>query len=157
MMEFELATPISPPATQAQMEDVRDALAATITTANSIGLASMTPRNSLASTTFCLANAGNEYLVYAPSAGSFTVNLSAGSGKTFRTRWINPRTGAITTAANVAGGSSSQSFTAPFNDYGAVLHLTLGTSYYVDSIATGTPRGTRGYCLHLRGNHIEDV
>ena len=49
---------------------------ATLTIANQMNLVAMTPQNALSSTAYCLANAGKEYLVYAPSGGTFTVNLS---------------------------------------------------------------------------------
>jgi Putative collagen-binding domain of a collagenase len=89
-----------------------------------LALAKMTPRGSLSSTGFCLANAafsGAEYLVYAPSGGSFTVNLSA-TTRTLNVEWLNPAIGAITAAAPITGGSSSHSFTAPFSG-DAVLYL----------------------------------
>ena len=95
----------------------------TLRQAKRMNLAAMTPRNALAQTAYCLANPGVEYLVYAPSAGTFWVDLSSGSGRIFAVEWINPRTEAILAAANVAGGSSRHSFTAPLNDDGAVLYL----------------------------------
>src|SRR5262245_37356674 len=48
-----------------------------------LNLANVTPRHSLSSTAYCLAqtpSAGAEYLVYAPSGGSFTIDLSAMAG-----------------------------------------------------------------------------
>ena len=105
------------------LEDVRRAMAHTLKQANRMNLAAMTPRNDLAQTAYCLANPGVEYLVYAPSAGTFWVDLSSRVGRTFAVEWINPSTGAILAGANVAGGSSRHSFTAPLNDDGAVLYL----------------------------------
>jgi hypothetical protein len=89
-----------------------------------LDLARMTPQPGLASTTNCLARADAtdaEYLVFAPSGGTFTVNLSA-TTNTLNVRWLNPSTGALTNAAAVAGGSSARAFTAPFSG-DAVLHL----------------------------------
>ena len=89
-----------------------------------LALAKMLPRGSLSSTGHCLANpasAGAEYLVYAPSGGTFTVNLSA-TTRTLNVEWLNPTTGAISSAGTVTGGSSSHSFTAPFGG-DAVLYL----------------------------------
>ena len=57
-----------------------------------LDLAKMTPRPNLASTGRCLANAAStdaEYLVYTPSGGSFTVNLSA-TTRTLTVEWLNP-------------------------------------------------------------------
>ena len=91
---------------------------------NKLDLLKTTPQGGLSSTGFCLADtvaAGAEYLVYAPSGGSFTVNLSA-TTRTLNVEWLNPSTGAITTGGTLAGGSASQSFTPPFSG-DAVLYL----------------------------------
>ena len=83
-----------------------------------------TPQGSLSSTGFCLADnvaTGAEYLVYAPNGGTFTVNLSATS-RTLNVEWFNPATGTTTSAASITGGSSTQSFTAPFSG-DAVLYI----------------------------------
>lgn len=87
-------------------------------------LVKATPQGSLASTGFCLADnasTGAEYLVYAPSGGTFTLNLSA-TTKALKVEWLNPATGNVTSATSVTGGSSAQSFTAPFAG-DAVLYL----------------------------------
>jgi hypothetical protein len=66
---------------------------------------------------------GAEYLVYAPSGGSFTIDLSAMSGsRTLAVEWFNPSTGATIVETPIPAGSSSQSFTPPFNQ-DAVLYL----------------------------------
>jgi hypothetical protein len=92
-----------------------------------LNLANVTPQGSLSSTGYCLAqtpSVGAEYLVYAPTGGSFTVNLSAMSGsRTLSVEWFNPSTDAATTADPVRAGSSSQSFTPPFSG-DAVLYIT---------------------------------
>jgi hypothetical protein len=104
--------------------NLRDNLGYTATYANKMNLLAMTPQPSLSSTGFCLANAiatGAEYLVYAPSGGTFTVNLSA-TTRTMNVEWFNPSTGATTSGGTVAGGSSARSFTPPFSGE-AVLYL----------------------------------
>jgi hypothetical protein len=82
-----------------------------------------TPQAGLASTGFCLADnaaTGAEYLVYAPSGGTFTVNLSA-TTRALNVEWFNPATGATTAGAAITGGST-KSFTAPFSG-DAVLYI----------------------------------
>jgi chitodextrinase len=89
-----------------------------------LDLEKMTPHGNLASTGYCLANAaamGAEYLVYASSGGTFTVNLSA-TTRPILVEWLNPSTGEVTSAGSVTGGSSARSFTAPFSG-DAVLYL----------------------------------
>ena len=91
-----------------------------------LNLAGVTPRHSLCSTGFCLAqtpSVGAEYLVYAPSGGSFTIDLSAMPGsRRLALEWFNPSTGATIAGKPIPSGSSSQSFTPPFSG-DAVLYL----------------------------------
>lgn len=102
-------------------------------------LSSMTPKNELSSTTYCLADPGNAYLIFLPAdhqrrlywfywfglnqwIGVITkfcgwnetaiVDLSA-SSKSFRVEWFNPRTGKSSDGASIYGGGKS-SFTSPF-------------------------------------------
>jgi hypothetical protein len=106
-------------------DNLRDNMGYVLKYANTkLDLEKMTPQSTLSSTTWCLANAvssGAEYLVYAPSGGSFTVNLSA-TTKTLSVEWFDPATGSTMGAGTVSGGSSSQSFKSPFNN-DAVLYL----------------------------------
>jgi hypothetical protein len=65
-----------------------------------------------------------EYVVYAPSGGSFTVNLSAATGgTTFAAEWYDPRTGAFSSADSVLGGEV-RNFVAPDSD-DWVLHIDI--------------------------------
>jgi hypothetical protein len=104
--------------------NLRDNLGYTLTYANKMDLAKMTPQGNLSSTGFCLADnvaTGAEYLAYAPNGGTFTVNLSA-TTRTLNLEWLNPSSGAITAGGTIAGGSANQSFTPPFSG-DAVLYL----------------------------------
>ena len=110
----------------------------TLTYANKMNLAAMVPRNDLASTKYCLANPGTEYLVYLPSPNptdswfgrikeifignhpTVTVNLSTVRG-VLKVEWFNPTTGVTTNGETVTGGAR-RAFTAPF-DGDAVLYL----------------------------------
>jgi Putative collagen-binding domain of a collagenase len=91
-----------------------------------LNLDNVTPQSSLSSTGDCLAQTpgvGAEYLVYAPSGGPFTVNLSAmPASRKLAVEWFNPSTGAVIVKAPIHSGSSSQSFTPPFTG-DAVLYL----------------------------------
>jgi hypothetical protein len=71
-------------------------------------------------TGYSIAIPGEEYVVYLPSGGDITMDLSGASG-TFPTEWYNPRTGEYTGQSTVAGGAV-QAFSAPdSNDW--VLHI----------------------------------
>jgi hypothetical protein len=90
---------------------------------NNLNLVKMTPQGSLSSTGFCLADnsaTGAEYVVYAPSGGTFTVNLSA-TTRALNVEWFNPAAGVTTSVAATSGGST-MSFTAPFSG-DAVLYI----------------------------------
>jgi hypothetical protein len=119
---------------------LRAAMGHTLSYARRMNMASVTPRNSLCSTGYCLANLTGpnaELLVYQPSGGSFTVNL-AGNSAVFNVEWFNPATGQAT-AGNPITGGTTLSFTAPFGG-DAVLYLKQqGTA---TGTATSTPTAT---------------
>jgi len=103
--------------------NMRDNLGYTLSYANKMDLAKMTPQGSLTSTGFCLADnaaTGAEYLVYAPNGGTFTVNLGV-TTRALNVEWFNPATGATTAGAAITGGST-KSFTSPFSG-DAVLYI----------------------------------
>lgn len=105
--------------------------------ASRMNLAAMTPRGDLASSGYCLADPGREFLVYLPTRitprdsaptrfakrwfeGTVTVDLSLVLGAV-DIEWFNPTTGKVV-AAGKANGGARQKFTAPF-DADAVLYL----------------------------------
>jgi hypothetical protein len=113
-------------------DNFRDNLGYTLRYSRKLNLANVTPHGALSSTGYCLAqtpSAGAEYLVYTPSGGTFTVDLSAmPASRKLVIEWFNPATGATIPGKPIAAGSSSQSFTAPFNG-DAVLYLVDTTGH----------------------------
>jgi hypothetical protein len=113
-------------------DNFRDNLGYIVRYSRKLNLARVAPQPALSSTGYCLAQtpaAGAEYLVYAPTGGTFTVNLSAmPASRTLAVEWFNPSTGAAVAAKAVRAGSSSQSFTAPFPG-DAVLYLVDTTGH----------------------------
>lgn len=107
-------------------DNFRDNLGYILRYSRRVALAGVTPRASLSSTGFCLAHtaaARAEYLVYAPSGGSFTVDLSEmPASRTMAVEWFNPSTGVAIAAPPVRAGSSIQAFSPPFSG-DAVLYL----------------------------------
>lgn len=66
-------------------EPIRAALGHVRQVSQRVNLGNLQPRDELASTRYCLANPGEEYLVYQPRTGEeFTIQLPAG---TYHTRW----------------------------------------------------------------------
>ena len=78
-----------------------------------INMAAAVPRGDLASSGYCLAVVGTEYLVFLPGGGSTSLNLTGASGA--RTiEWFNPATGQVVVGKTVTGGNSV-TLTAPFS------------------------------------------
>jgi hypothetical protein len=98
----------------------RAAMGHTRRLAERVNLATLHPHPELASTRYCLANPGQEYVVYLPPGGDVTVDLSAASG-TLAVEWIHAAAGTIQRTATVAGGAQ-RAFQAPFSG-DAVLYL----------------------------------
>jgi len=71
----------------------------------------MTPHPELSSTGVCLAEAGREYVIYAPTGGKITVDLPHAT-VSLTARWFNPRAGEFLKPFSVAGGGR-QEFLAP--------------------------------------------
>ncbi len=101
-------------------EPVRQALGVTRRLAERLHLATLVPHGELASTGYCLAAPGREYVVYLPEVSEATVNLSAVTGAV-EVEWIHPVQGTRSQAAGVVGGGP-RSLKAPWSG-GAVLHL----------------------------------
>jgi hypothetical protein len=86
-----------------QWEPLRRALGETRRLAGRVDLAAMVPRDDLASTTYCLARPGAEYVVYLPEGGKVEVDLSGATGA-FRADWIHPTKGRSAPSEPVSGG-----------------------------------------------------
>jgi hypothetical protein len=104
-----------------QADAIRRAMGQTRRLAERVNLAAMTPRNELASSGYCLANPGKEYLVYLPDGGAVTVDLTP-VADTLTVEWMHPVEGKITPGETTAGGAKRQ-FKAPFAG-DALLYVT---------------------------------
>jgi collagenase-like protein with putative collagen-binding domain len=76
-------------------------------------LARARPRGDLASSGFCLAVVGSEYLVFLPAGRQAIVDL-AGTAGSRTVEWFNPSDGQTGAAETVAGGGKV-TITAPFS------------------------------------------
>ena len=112
-----LGTPFAP-----KYEWLRLNLGYTLRYARKMNMAEMIPHNDLASTPYCLANPGKEYLIFLPDGNKVTVDLSGEPGP-FVIEWFNTRTG-TTTDGGISAGDGKVEFTTPF-DGDAVLYLIL--------------------------------
>ena len=108
-----------------QWEPIRRSMGYTLAFANRMDLAACVPQNKLTSTGYCLTNPGKEYLIYVPSAGKVTVDLSAAAGA-LAVEWFDPSTGKTTEAETTRGGAQ-RNFTSPFAG-DAVLYMARSQS-----------------------------
>jgi len=103
-------------------EPIRWAMGHTRMLADQINLADMVGHIDLASTKYCLANPGDEYLIYQPiSSRPFHVNLKAGA---YRFEWFNPRSGKFVKQGTIIAKDGEQTFHAPFEG-DVVIHIKL--------------------------------
>jgi hypothetical protein len=86
-----------------------------------LDLESLTPQSNLASTGYCLANPGQEYLVYKTREKNEKISINLKSGK-YSIEWINPSNGKSHQAQDHQSKSDADSFTPPFRGP-AILHL----------------------------------
>jgi hypothetical protein len=71
-------------------DNLRREMGQILAVSQQMDLAKMFPRNDIASTGYCLANEGKEYIVYQPKSNAFTVKLKPG---TYIIRWHDPTSG----------------------------------------------------------------
>lgn len=103
-----------------EQKAMRTQMGYTLDFARKMNLAAMTPRPDLASTAYCLASPGVEYLIYQPKTGEgFSVQLEAGK---YRCEWFDPTKGATSAGGQVESAGGAQQFKAPFEG-DAVLYL----------------------------------
>lgn len=102
-------------------EPTRRAMGDTRRYAGRMNLVAMTPRPELCSTRYCLANPGEEYLVYLPKGGSVTLNLCGGKGE-FAVEWFLPQIDRVCPGAHPLPGGDYVATVAPYTG-DAVLYL----------------------------------
>jgi hypothetical protein len=111
----------------------------------------MNPSQGLVSNGFCLAETGQQYLVYLPAKGSVTVAVEA--GKTYAVKWINGQNplqdqrsgGTTTTGQNLASPSDGDDW---------LVYLTVDNSPQLCS-ATGSILWE--YWSNVRGGAVSDI
>lgn len=101
-------------------ESVRQAQGHVLAWSRRVDLASMTPHNELASSEYCLANPGVEYLAYRP-AGSTNLTLTLPLGK-FSAVWFEIANGQEGKPETVTQVGARYTFNVPFDGEG-VLYL----------------------------------
>ncbi len=100
-------------------DGIRRALGQTRRLALLLNLAQVKPMPGLASTRYCLAWPGRQYLVYLPDGGSAEVDLSAARGR-MKLRWFDPQRDRFVDGGFVEGGSRRK-IEAPFGGMALAL------------------------------------
>jgi len=103
------------------VEPIRKSMGYTLMFANRMDLISMIPEPNLASSAYCLANRGEEYLVYLPESREVVIDLQDAPGL-FEVEWFNPEKGEFIESGSINGGSKL-SFTSPFENPDVLLYL----------------------------------
>jgi hypothetical protein len=93
-------------------EPVRKAIGHTRTWASRMDLAAMTPSTDIASTGYCLANPGREYLVYLPEGDQVALTLPPAYGS-LQVEWMHPVDGTIVPGGTLRAGARKY-FAVPF-------------------------------------------
>jgi Putative collagen-binding domain of a collagenase len=99
-------------------EAIRKNLGYARTYATRMDLAHARPRGDLASSGYCLAAVGSQYLVLLPSGGKVSVNLAGATGS-LTVEWFNPSNGQTTAGGTVSGGGTLD-MTGPFGGMAVV-------------------------------------
>ena len=92
---------------------VRESMGHARRLAERLDLAAMTPLENLASTRYCLADPGRQYVVYLPDGGQVEVDLSA-AAKPLAVEWLDPRAGTSRAGEPVAG-AGKRTLQSPLN------------------------------------------
>jgi hypothetical protein len=117
-MDFRIGTPAKP---DPEHNPARKAMGLARKLADRIDLASLNPHKDLASTRYCLANPGWEYLVYCPNRESNKLTIIL-TDDTYSVEWIDTSSGKNVQLQNRRTKAGNNIFEPPFNGP-AILHL----------------------------------
>ncbi len=105
-----------------QWEPIRNSMGYALRYAEKMNLTAMTPHYELASSEYCLANPGSEYLIYLPTGNEVTVDLS-GAETAYTVEWFSPLKAQFRIESDIKGGAS-RTLKSPFGEEVAVLYLS---------------------------------
>jgi len=102
-----------------QYDPIRKGMGQALALSRMLNLARCVPSRELASSGYCLADPGSEYVAYLPDGGSATLDLSAAKGA-LTVKWLRPATGEWTEAGEAPGGGEVE-LEAPFEGDAVLL------------------------------------
>jgi hypothetical protein len=115
----------------------RKAMGQVVRVAQMANLIDMRPAPGMASTGSCLQG-NSKWIVYQPSGGAFTVNLSS-TTDSLSVQWVNTGTGAFVAGPNIKGGNSAKSMTPPFGGSALLLIRSIGGATFVEGSLNPVP------------------
>ena len=117
-MDYRMGSPAQP---DPKHDPARKAMGLARRLTDRVDLASLIPWSDLASTRFCLADPGREYLIYRPASGpkKFTVTLKPA---TYSVEWIKTSNGNKVQSQDHQANAGNNTFVSPF-DGPSILHL----------------------------------
>jgi hypothetical protein len=118
-MDFRIGAPAEP---NPAWDVTRQAMGAVRRLAGELDLARLTPQPSLASSGFCLANPGREYVAFHQSRTDLQLHAAPGS---YQLRWLHPISGDVLARTTAEVGAKPLALTSPRPE-GAVLVLVAG-------------------------------
>jgi hypothetical protein len=117
-MDFRIGSPKKP---DPKHDLTRTAMGIAKKLSERVDLISMTPQKNLASSRYCLANTGKEYLVYITRESDKNITLKLKPG-TYSVEWINPSSGKSYQTQAYQSKSNTASFMPSFKGP-AILYL----------------------------------
>ena len=102
---------------------VRVTMGDVLSYARKLPLAEMAPSKSICSTHFALVKTGEEIFCFAPHGGKFTVDLTAGAGRSFTGEIFDISTRRRSILDPAAKGGTIRQFACPVPNNPCVLHL----------------------------------
>ena len=117
-MDFRIGSPKNP---EPKHDPARRAMGLARKLSERMDLISMTPQSDLASSEYCLANPGREYLVYRHRESDKKITLNLKPGK-YSVEWINPSRGESIKLQDYKSKTGTNIFESPFNG-SVILYL----------------------------------
>jgi CubicO group peptidase (beta-lactamase class C family) len=115
-------------------EPIRLSLGYTRSYAERMNLAATRPYKELASTQYCLANPGVEYLVYKPAGGQVSVSIKLEAGQ-YKYEWFDPSQGIVVSRGIVWSDGGEQKFESPVEGDAVVYIMCPSEVEYTEKMA----------------------
>ncbi len=109
-----------------QWDPERKAMGHTLRYAERMNLAASIPSKTVCSTKYCLANPGNEYLVFQPNSKPFKLKIKAGD---YKFEWFNPISGTVMKKGILTTKKRRVRFLAPFSGEAVLFLKRIQTSH----------------------------